>query len=195
MQRANRLRELVVDLYRGGYPPNEIGGFEFQEEGKDPVRRKIPQGTLSRWLSWARDQDPDLIIHHHLNRRKWSPGVYTHWEAKGKVILGPFYDPLRRHMILGAGMTYEPLDPTEQITRVMSPQDIQAEQQLHEQQLPRSVAAAAILKVDFGYSFRDIEQLSKGKSTRFPEKDRIPAVRRLAERLEPASYSTLRRAI
>ena len=49
------------------------------------------------------------------------------------------------------------------------------------------------LKELFRYSYRDIERLSKGQPTRFPDKDKIGMVQWAAKQLKPMSYSTVRR--
>ena len=84
--------------------------FESQDQVKRSFPRgKVPRQTLNRWLKEAKDEDPDLEIIHHLNRRRWKPGVYTDWRPVGKIILGPTYDPLLNRItldgVLGIGDT------------------------------------------------------------------------------------------
>ena len=95
-------------------------------------------------------------------------------------------------------MSFYSLDPNAKVNIVKSEQALSEEEErrggLFYQHMPTTSAPAA-LKHDFGYSYRDIEKLSKGKATQHHEKDALPAVKQLVKQLVPMSYSKVRRIV
>ncbi|MSQ17955.1 MAG: hypothetical protein EXR54_10490 [Dehalococcoidia bacterium] len=163
----------------------------------------LNQSSLNRWIKSAKEADPDLEILHLLNRRRWKPGIYTHWTPEGTIILGPYYESLADTLYLGAGMDYFPIgDRTP--GRIVET-DPKWRDWLPKARMKDSDAVGIYVSElsGLGYSSRDIVNLWKGIPTRHPDMDKAPRVQWLAKQLrgtpgrpiKPMSFSTIARIL
>ena len=197
------VRDAVVGLYRQGHELNEIVDGLTRRGG---VWEKLNRSTVGRWLMAAREDDPDLVIRHHLVRRGRKPGIYNDWRIVGSMVTSPFYDVLTDTMYLGPGMDFMPLPEGREPAHI-----IRVDEQRDDRDQPRrrSMRRRSIREAvgpyvaelsSLGYSLRDIAKVWAGKATKNPALDKSDRVRWLRVQLnnlrkEPMSPSTIRRIL
>lgn len=211
-----QLKEAVLALYSSGYNKAKIiSNVELLSEmgPRTPERQRaeieriygirlylgslwksINQSTINRWLGDARRQDPDLEIRHILGRRNFHPGLYTNWQPTGPLHIGTYYDPITDTMHLGPGVSTE-LRSRRVIRNTCRSEDAKSEEEQWQKTRERQAYILAALKETFGYSYRDLERLSKKKHTRYPERDKLPGVKNFERNLDRVSYSKARRLV
>ena len=185
------LKEAIVAYYREGRTVVEIVRLTPRlatSHAFGDAWKTINQRLVNRWLRKAKEEDPDLVIWHHLNRRRRQPGLYTNWRGDGFILLSPYYDTLTDTLYLGTGMDFEPAPgsrPPGNIIRYEGKQETPD----YSGPGPRKRYSDAVgtyvaeLHDAFGYSSRDIVKLWEKGKTRHPAKDNQPRVVWLVERL------------
>lgn len=203
----SELSEAVIAFYQEGRNAAEIVKLVPQlssEHKLGSARGTINQRLVNRWLRNAREEDPDLVIWHHLNRRRRKPGVYTNWTRGGFVILAPFYDPLTDTLYLGPGDTA--MIPESGVPEHVITSEVKQNSSGHRSPKWRMRDSDAVgpyvaeLHDAFGYSSRDIVKLWENKKTRHPATDGEPRVMWLAEqlrgvRLKAMGHTTVNRIL
>ena len=182
---VKELRDAIVAFYREGHTEAEIVRLAPSLSSTHQIGsvwNTVNQSLVNRWLSKARDADPDVVIWHHLNRRRREPGVYTNWRRDGLILLAHYYDPVTDTLYLSEGMDFTPAPGSR------PPRNVKGYKKI-ENRGPGMRDSDAVgpyvaeLHDGFGYSSRDIVKLWKKRKTRQPATDREPRVMWLAEQL------------
>ena len=202
------LREAVIALYARGHneariPSNvellsEIGPSTPEHQRVEIERlygfrlnlgklwKSINQRTVNSWLQEARKRDSDLEIHHVLAKRNFNPGMHTNWQPTGPFHIGSHYDPITDTLLLGPGVSTK-LGSRGVIRNIYKSKEATSEEDHWRKTREHRAIIISELKNEYECSYRDIEKLSKGQSTRHPERDILPRVKHIRENLPRVS--------
>ena len=185
------LRDTVIAFHRDGRTAVEIVSLAPHLSSAHELGaawNTINQRLVNRWIRKAREEDPDLVIWHHLNQRKRKPDLYTNWKRDGFILLSPYYDQLTDTLYLGTGMDYIPIAGSRAPGNVIRYEEKKKasgyRRRSHGMRDSDAVGQyVAELHDAFGYSSRDIVKLWEKTKTRHPATDREPRVVWLSEQL------------